>query len=49
MNTKRITVDLDHELYRRLRRAAADREKSMSDITREALETWLREYERQDQ
>jgi predicted transcriptional regulator len=41
MATKRVTLDLDPELYERLRKAAYDRHVSMSDIAREALESAL--------
>jgi hypothetical protein len=38
---KRITVDLEDGLYQRLRRAAFDREESVSEAIREALVAWL--------
>lgn len=37
----RMTVDLPKSLHRRLKRAAVDKEISLSDLTRQALAEWL--------
>jgi hypothetical protein len=37
----RFTVDLPKSLHKRLKQAAVDREKPMTDLARDALAEWL--------
>jgi predicted DNA-binding protein len=40
---KRTTVNLKPEIYRRLRRAAIDRDRTLQEMVNEALDRYLRE------
>lgn len=43
--TKNVNALLEDAQYERLRRAAFETRRSMTDILREALEDWLNRYE----